>query len=153
MSLQRLGQVLLHILAHICRNIRLMMPSLPLPKRQTIKFKREGLYSRLKDVYIPTRDGSELCADIFLPLCTEHGVKVPALLSMCPYGKDVHALEWGLPQTDIYAKMNSKIKPLGPDAALEALDPVVWVRTHQTREYLNDARLTNRRARNLDMLW
>jgi len=105
------------------------MPSLPLPKRETVKFTREGLYIRLKDVYIPTRDGSELCADVFLPLSTEQGVTVPVLLSMCPYGKDVHALEWGLPQTDMYAKMNSKIKPLGPDAALEALDPFVWVRT------------------------
>lgn len=105
------------------------MPSLPLPRRQTVKTKRENLYWRIKDAYLPTRDGSELCADIFLPLSTEEGVKVPALLSMCPYGKDVHALEWGLPQTDIYAKMNSKIKNLGPDAAFEALDPLVWVRT------------------------
>lgn len=107
-----------------------MMSSLPLPKRQTVKSKQGSLYYRLKDVYIPTRDGSELCADIFLPLSTDQGVQVPALLSMCPYGKDVHALEWGLPQTDMYAKMNSKIKPLGPDAALEALDPLVWVCTY-----------------------
>lgn len=111
------------------------MPSLPLPKRQTVTSKRDGLYFRLKDVYIPTRDGSELCADIFLPLSTEQGAKVPTLLSMCPYGKDVHALDWGLPQTDMYAKMNMKIKPLGPDAALEALDPLVWVRTSQSRGY------------------
>lgn len=105
----------------------MMMPSLPLPKRQTIESRRKGLYSRHKDVYIPTRDGTELCADVFLPLSVEQGSKVPALLSMCPYGKDVHASEWGLPQTDMYAKMNSNIKPLGPDAVLEALDPLVWV--------------------------
>lgn len=117
------------------------MPSLPLPKRQTVKSTRGDLYSRLKDVYIPTRDGSELCADIFLPLSTEGGAKVPVLLSMCPYGKDVHAREWGLPQTDMYAKMNSKIKPLGPDAALEALDPLVWVCTHQLRDHLRMAHI------------
>ncbi|KAK4501153.1 hypothetical protein PRZ48_006959 [Zasmidium cellare] len=102
------------------------MPTLPLPKRATIKTRRNDTYDRIKDTYIPTRDGSELCADIFLPLAVVEGAKVPALLSMCPYGKDVHALEWGLPQTDIYAKMNAKIEPLGPDAALEALDPLVW---------------------------
>ena len=115
------------------------MPFLLLPRRQTVKSQRENLYSRLKDVYIPTRDGSELCADIFLPLITEQGTKVPALLSLCPYGKDVHALEWGLPQTDMYAKMNSKIKPLGPDAALEALDPLVWVGSHPIWEQFGDA--------------
>lgn len=107
------------------------MPSLPLPKRRTVKSRQENLYYRLKDVYIPTRDGSDLCADIFLPLSTGEGAKVPALLSMCPYGKDVHALQWGLPQTDMYAKMNSKIEPLGPDAALEALDPLIWVCPHR----------------------
>ena len=105
------------------------MSSLPVPRRPIIKSKREDLYIRHKDVYIPTRDGSELCADLFLPILAEDSItKVPALLSMCPYGKDIHVLQWGLPQTDIYAKMNSKIKPLGPDAALEALDPLIWVR-------------------------
>ncbi|KAH8693586.1 Alpha/Beta hydrolase protein [Talaromyces proteolyticus] len=104
------------------------MPLLPLPKREATQSKLDSLYLRLKDVYIPTRDGSELCADIFLPLSVEQDVKVPVLLSMCPYGKDVHALEWGLPQTDIYAKMNAKIKPVGPDAGFEALDPLLWTK-------------------------
>lgn len=106
-----------------------MSPTLPLPKRETARIVRDEGYTKIKDIYIPMRDGAQLCADVFLPITAEGGdaPRVPCLLSIGPYGKDVHALEWGLPRTDIYSKMNAKIKPLGPDACMEYADPLLWV--------------------------
>lgn len=92
-----------------------------------MRIERTEGYTKIQDVYIPMRDGAELCADIFLPYGGADKAAVPCLLSMGPYGKDVHALEWGLPRTDIYSKMNAKIKPLGPDACMEHVDPLLWV--------------------------
>ena len=46
--------------------------------------------------------------------------------------------------------MNSEIKPSGPDAALEALDPLVWVRDQQVQEHYGGTPLTSSRVRNLD---
>lgn len=97
-------------------------------KYETFTSVVEG-YSRTKNAYIPMRDGVELCADLFLPLsATEEGKQVPVICSMGPYGKDIHASTFGLPQTPIYAEMYKHIKPLGPDAAFELCEPMTWVR-------------------------
>lgn len=46
---------------------------------------------------------------------------------MGPYGKDIHASTFGLPETTMYAEMYNSIKPLGPDACFELCDPLIWV--------------------------
>ncbi|KAH7412896.1 Alpha/Beta hydrolase protein [Cadophora sp. MPI-SDFR-AT-0126] len=100
-----------------------------LPRRQTITENVDDLYTRIKDVYITMRDGVELCVNVFLPLATSRlGAKVPVLCSLGPYGKDVPVSLLGLPKTDIYMKMMSKIEQ-GPDACFELVDPAVW--THK----------------------
>lgn len=102
-----------------------------LPKYTTSTTVVEG-YTRIKNVYIKLRDGVELCADIFLPLsASEQGNKVPVILNVGPYGKDIPVLEFGLPKTDMYVNMYKLIKPLGPDASFELLDPILWVSTAQ----------------------
>lgn len=74
------------------------------------------------------RDDIELCADIFLPFdASTNGEKVPVICSYGPYGKDIHVSEFGLPKTDIYANMYKSIKPLGPDACFELMEPLLWV--------------------------
>ncbi|KAH7230334.1 Alpha/Beta hydrolase protein [Fusarium solani] len=102
-----------------------MTPSLPLPRRETVQSVVDSSYIKIKNAYVPMRDGAELCVDIFLPLSE---IKAPCLLSMGPYGKDIHAAEWGLPKTDLDAKMNRKIVPLGPDACMEHADPIIWTK-------------------------
>jgi len=44
-----------------------------------------------KDVMIPMRDGVHIAADIYLPESTDKGEKVPALLALSPYGKELQA--------------------------------------------------------------
>ncbi|KAF5703326.1 acyl esterase [Fusarium mundagurra] len=84
-------------------------------------------YTRIKHEFISMRDGVKLCADVFLPFsASKDGQKVPVICSLGPYGKDVHASSFGLPQTHIYAEMYKDIKPLGPDACFELCDPFVW---------------------------
>ncbi|KAG5791714.1 hypothetical protein H9Q69_009249 [Fusarium xylarioides] len=83
-------------------------------------------YTRIKHEQIPMRDSVKLCADGFLPFsASKDGDKVPVICSLGPYGKDVHASSFGLPQTQIYAEMYKDIKPLGPDACFELCDPLV----------------------------
>lgn len=102
------------------------MPSFPdLPLRKPESKAQDG-YVRLKDVYIPTRDGSVLCANVYLPTVDDQSTKFPSLLSLGPYGKDVHFSDFGKPKTDMYANM-AKAIPLGPDACFETPDPIVWV--------------------------
>ncbi|KAJ6092183.1 hypothetical protein N7467_004152 [Penicillium canescens] len=97
-------------------------------KYQTSTADVEG-YTRAKHLYIPMRDGIELCANLFLPFsASKEGKKVPVICSMGPYGKDIHASTFGLPRTPIYAEMYKSIKPLGPDAAFELCDPAIWCR-------------------------
>jgi hypothetical protein len=97
------------------------------PKYEIAETDVEG-YTRIKHVYIPMRDGIELCADLFLPFAaSKEGKKVPVVCSMGPYGKDIHASVFGLPKTPIYAEMYKNIKPLGPDACLELCEPTIWV--------------------------
>jgi len=98
-------------------------------------------YTRIKHVYVAMRDGIELCADIFLPFsASKEGKKVPVICSLGPYGKDIHASKFGLPITDIYANMYKNIKPLGPDACFELVEPLLWVlSTLQTRHRLGSA--------------
>jgi len=48
----------------------------------------------LKDVRIPMRDGVRIAADIYLP---DGPDKVPALLALSPYGKELQALSLTLP--------------------------------------------------------
>ena len=48
----------------------------------------------IKDVRIPMRDGVHIAADIYLPDGVE---KVPALLAISPYGKELQAQALTLP--------------------------------------------------------
>ena len=97
------------------------------PKYKTSTSDVEG-YTRIKNIYVSMRDGVELCADVFLPFsASKDGLKAPVLCSLGPYSKDIHASEFGLPKTDIYANMYKSIKPLGPDACFELTDPMLWV--------------------------
>ena len=95
------------------------------PRRKIEETARDG-YKRMKDVYIPTRDGSELCGNVYLP-ANSNAQKFPVLLTIGPYGKDIHFAEFGKPETDMYANMAKAITPLGPDACFETPDPIVWV--------------------------
>ncbi|KAL1960624.1 hypothetical protein VTO42DRAFT_7203 [Malbranchea cinnamomea] len=96
-------------------------------KYQTIQSDVEG-YTRIKHVYIPMRDGVELCANIFLPFsASKHGEKVPVICTLGAYGKDVHATKFGLPNTPMYSQMFKHIRPLGPDACFELCEPMIWV--------------------------
>ena len=106
------------------------------PRRKTKETARQG-YKRLQDVYIPTRDGSELCANIYLPTNSTTS-SFPVLLTIGPYGKDIHFSEFGKPQTDMYANMAKTITPLGPDACFETPDPIVWVSRMWLRSNCND---------------
>ncbi|PYH72186.1 alpha/beta-hydrolase [Aspergillus vadensis CBS 113365] len=104
--------------------------SIPRPNYETIETDVDG-YTRIKNIYIPMRDGIELCADVFLPLtASKNGEKVPVICSMGPYGKDNHASTFGLPQSPIYAEMYKHIKPLGPDACFELCDPSIWCKEY-----------------------
>ena len=47
-----------------------------------------------RDVRIPTRDGIELSADLFLPSGSGGGARVPAVLNMDPYRKDDWGASW-----------------------------------------------------------
>jgi len=99
-----------------------------LPKYTSEVVDADG-YTVVKHTYIPMRDGIELCADVFLPpSASKQGQKVPVICSLGPYGKDIPVLEFGLPQTTMYADMYRQIKPLGPHACFELLDPLIWVR-------------------------
>ncbi|KAF9699442.1 hypothetical protein EKO04_002478 [Ascochyta lentis] len=98
------------------------------PRRKAEVTIRDG-YKRIKDVYIPTRDGSELCGNVYLPTNTDVQ-KFPVLLSIGPYGKDIHFAEFGKPETDMYANMAKAIVPLGPDACFETPDPILWCKDH-----------------------
>ncbi|KAH6643574.1 Alpha/Beta hydrolase protein [Boeremia exigua] len=98
------------------------------PRRETEEVHRDG-YKLIKDVYISTRDGSELCGNVYLPTNTDVQ-KFPVLLTMGPYGKDIHFSEFGKPKTDMYANMAKAISPLGPDACFETPDPIVWCKSH-----------------------
>lgn len=87
---------------------------------------RDG-YVVHKNVYIPMRDGMKLCANLYVPTGHDSSKPFPALFSLGPYGKDFHFAEYGKPKTDLYANMAKAIKPLGPDACFELVDPIVWV--------------------------
>lgn len=98
-----------------------------LPRGQSTTTNVDSLYTRITDVYVPMRDGVEISVNIYLPLAaSQQGAKVPVLCSLGPYGKDKPASEAGLPATDIYVKMMSKIEQ-GPDACFELADPLIWV--------------------------
>ncbi|KAL4894162.1 alpha/beta-hydrolase [Aspergillus ambiguus] len=100
------------------------------PKYQTTEADVHG-YTRIKHIYIPMRDGIELCADLFLPpTASKDGEIVPVICSMGPYGKDNHASTFGLPKTTIYAEMYRRIKPLGPDACFELCEPTIWCKEY-----------------------
>ena len=95
------------------------------PRRKTEETIRDG-YIRRTDIYIPTRDGSAICCNVYLPV-RDKGDKFPVLLTLGPYGKDIHFSEFGVPYTEMYANMAKDIQPLGPDACFETPDPAVWV--------------------------
>lgn len=95
------------------------------PRRKTEETICDG-YKRFKDVYIPTKDGSAICCNIYLPL-RDNFERFPVLLTLGPYGKDIHFSSFGQPETDMYSNMAKAINPLGPDACFETPDPIVWV--------------------------
>jgi hypothetical protein len=85
-------------------------------------------YTRFKDVFVLMRDGTKLCADIFLPNSSlQNGSKAPVLASLGPYGKDINSSVFGLPRTDIYTEMYKNIEPKGEDSVFEVVDPILWV--------------------------
>ncbi|CAI7587939.1 unnamed protein product [Penicillium manginii] len=77
------------------------------------------------------RDGVELCVDLFLPFsAAKEGKRAPVICSMEPYGKDIHASTFGLPNTPIYAEMYKHIKSLGSDSVFELCEPTIWCREY-----------------------
>jgi len=108
-----------------------MSRQLELPQNTSGSTDVDG-YTRFKDVFIPLRDGTKLCADVFLPFATmRDGVKAPVLASFGPYGKDIHSSKFGLPKTDIYSNMYKEVQPQGPDSVFELVDPIIWVSSLQ----------------------
>lgn len=97
------------------------------PRRKTEEINRNG-YKCIKDIYIPLRDGGEICANAYLPI-RDKPEKFPVLLTLGPYGKDIFFGDFGKPHTDMYSNMAQAIKPLGPDACFECPDPIIWVST------------------------
>lgn len=88
----------------------------------------DGQYTKIQNAFIEMRDGVELCVNVYLPFAaSKNGEKVPVITSLGPYGKDIQALEFGLPKTDIYANMLRNVSPIGPDACFELADPLIWV--------------------------
>lgn len=76
-----------------------------------------------KEVTIPMRDGSFLAANLYQP---DAPGRFPVILSICPYGKDLHFTEFG--------PNNPKIKPAyahlqdkGPLLGWETANPDYWV--------------------------
>ncbi|KAL3483127.1 alpha/beta-hydrolase [Aspergillus germanicus] len=99
-------------------------------RNSRIRVDIEG-YTRTKHISIPLRDGTNLCANLFLPFsASKDGQKVPVICSLGPYGKDEHAATFGLPQTPIYAEMYKQISPLGPDAVFELCEPLISCREY-----------------------
>lgn len=89
-------------------------------------------YTRFKDVFVSMRDGTKLCADVFLPSSfMKKGLKAPVLATLGPYGKDVSSSVFGLPKTDIYSNMYKGIQPKSEDSVFEVVDPIVWVSCSQ----------------------
>ncbi|KAJ5037613.1 Alpha/Beta hydrolase protein [Bipolaris maydis] len=111
-----------------CGATRVFRPIQAVPRRKTEEDIRDG-YKRIKDIYIPTRDDSVICCNVYLPL-RDNPEKFPVLLTLGPYGKDIHFSEFGLPHTDMYSNMAKAIEPLGPDACFETPDPVIWCKDH-----------------------
>jgi predicted acyl esterase len=69
-----------------------------------------------KNVRVPMRDGVHLAADIYRPV-VDH--KVPALLALSPYGKELQALALTLPP-------QARPSPLW-DGGIEAGDIRAWL--------------------------
>lgn len=70
----------------------------------------------IKNAEIPTRHGL-LRADVFLPSAAAG--PLPVLMSMSPYGKDLH---WGDKEPESYAK----VSPHHPYMVYELPDPIAW---------------------------
>ncbi|KAF1980313.1 alpha/beta-hydrolase [Bimuria novae-zelandiae CBS 107.79] len=99
------------------------------PRRKTEEIIRDG-YKRVRDVYVPTRDGSVICCNVYLPL-RDNPEKFPVLLTLGPYGKDIHFSEFGLPHTDMYSNMAKAISHfVTADACFETPDPIIWCKEH-----------------------
>ncbi|KAF1953130.1 alpha/beta-hydrolase [Byssothecium circinans] len=98
-------------------------------------------YSVYKNINVAMRDGINLSVDVFLPFSvSKEDTKVPAICSYGPYGKDVPVLEFGKPKTNIYSNMYQGIKPLGPHACFELVDPALWTNEYGYAVVRADAR-------------
>ncbi len=94
----------------------------------TLKCKKPGHYRAIldKDVAVMTRDGTSLCANVFRP---DAAGRFPVVMTLGPYGKDVHMKEFQPPPWENLCKFypaiteNSSCEYLG----FETPDPETWV--------------------------
>lgn len=76
-----------------------------------------------KEVQIPMRDGSYLAANLYQPKSDD---KFPVLMTMCPYGKDVHFSQFG-PTNPTIVKEYAHSQDKGPLLSWETPNPEFWV--------------------------
>ena len=75
-----------------------------------------------KEVQIPMRDGSYLAANLYQP---DSDGQFPVLMTLCPYGKDVHFSEFA-PVNPTIVKEYSQLQDKGPLLSWEAPNPEFW---------------------------
>jgi len=76
-----------------------------------------------KEVRIPMSDGSYLAANLYRP---DSEGQFPVLMTMCPYGKDVHFSQFA-PINPTIVKEYSHLQDKGPLLSWEAPNPEFWV--------------------------
>lgn len=76
-----------------------------------------------KEIHIPMRDGSYLAANFYRP---DSDGEFPVLLTMCPYGKDLHFTEFA-PANPTIKKEYEEMQDKSPLLSWEAPDPEFWV--------------------------
>lgn len=70
-----------------------------------------------KDVSVPVRDGSSLCADVFRP---DESGEFPVIMTLGPYPKDIHFKDW---VPGVYEHVPEQ----GPYMHWETVNPEWWV--------------------------
>ncbi|PXV95914.1 hypothetical protein C8E03_101545 [Lachnotalea glycerini] len=76
-----------------------------------------------EEVKIPMRDGNYLAANLYQP---KSEGKFPVIMTMCPYGKDLHFSEFG-PANPKIAIEYSRSQDKGPLLSWETPNPEFWV--------------------------
>ncbi|HET7201499.1 MAG TPA: CocE/NonD family hydrolase [Burkholderiales bacterium] len=79
-----------------------------------------------KDVAVPMRDGAQLRANVFRP---EEGGRFPVLMTLGPYGKDVHLSQFMPEAWEVLGRRHPEILEASSCKYLvfETPDPEVWV--------------------------